>query len=96
MADAHRRRVVMDRLDEGKPCLSTPSRRIYHRAVADVNVDANQDLPPLTFKDQVAFWLEVWTVDRPELREQARAVADPDDDPWGYLATLGELILTAD
>jgi hypothetical protein len=31
-----------------------------------------------------------------QLREQARAVADPDDDPWGYLATWGELILTAD
>jgi len=46
------------------------------------------------FQDQVWFWLEVWTADRPELRERARLVADPDADRWGYLAALGELVLT--
>ena len=59
----------------------------------DITAD---DLPPLRFQDQVALWLEVWTVDRPELREQARAVADPEDDPWGYLVALGELVFVTD
>lgn len=54
----------------------------------------DENLPPLRFQDQVALWLEVWTVDTPELREQARAVVDPNEDPWGYLAALRELILT--
>jgi hypothetical protein len=68
--------------------------RIYDRGVADHCEE--ELLPALSFQDQVALWLEVWTADRPELREQARAVADPDDDPWGYLAALGELVLVAD
>ncbi len=55
----------------------------------------NDDLPPLRFQDQVALWLGVWTVDRPELRDQARSTADPKEDPWGYLAALGELVLVA-
>jgi len=50
--------------------------------------------PVAGFQDQVWFWLEVWTADRPELRERARLVADPDADRWGYLAALGELVLT--
>jgi hypothetical protein len=54
------------------------------------------DLPDLRFQDQVALWLEVWTIDAPELRARARAVADPSDDPWGYLVALGELVLAAD
>jgi len=45
----------------------------------------------LSFRDQVELWLEVWTADAPELRERARATADPDTDPWAYLAMLGEL-----
>lgn len=54
------------------------------------------DLPPLRFRDQVALWLEVWTFDTPALRDQARVIADPDEDPWGHLAALGELLLAAE
>jgi hypothetical protein len=50
------------------------------------------DGPAMTFRDQVGLWLEVWTADAPELREQARASADPRSDPWGYLIALGELV----
>jgi hypothetical protein len=64
--------------------------------VASTSENWDRDLPPLGFQDQVALWLEVWTVDKPELRDQARAVADPSDDPWGYLVALGELVLVAD
>lgn len=49
--------------------------------------------PVVRFQDQVWLWLEVWTADRPELRERARLMADPDVDRWGYLAHLGELVL---
>ena len=48
------------------------------------------------FRDQLAFWLEVWTADAPELRERARVSADPDTDPWGYLIALGELVAALD
>ncbi len=58
--------------------------------------DRYDDLPPLRFQDQGALWLEVWTGDRPELRDQVRSMADPNEDPWGYLAALGELVLVAD
>lgn len=58
------------------------------------NTDGN--LPALTFQDQVALWLELWTIDAPELRARAQDVADPGDDPWGYLVALGELVLAAD
>jgi len=30
------------------------------------------------------------------LRHQARAIADPAEDPWGYLVALGELILAVE
>ncbi len=50
----------------------------------------------MSFREQVALWLEVWTADAPELREQARATADPEDDPWGYLIALGELVASRD
>ena len=50
----------------------------------------------IRFRDQVALWLEVWTADAPELREQARAAVDPDRDPWGYLIALGELVAARD
>lgn len=55
---------------------------------------AGNDPAPLRgFQDQVWLWLEVWTADRPHLREQARRLADPEVDPWGYLGHLGEMIL---
>lgn len=50
------------------------------------------DGPAITFRDQVGLWLEVWTAGRPELRAQAKATADPETDPWGYLIALGELV----
>ena len=50
------------------------------------------DGAPMTFRDQVGLWLEVWTADAPELRARARELADPDSDPWGYLIALGELL----
>ena len=50
------------------------------------------DLPVPSFQSQVAFWFSVWSADRPELVEQARAAADPESDPWGYLVALGELL----
>jgi hypothetical protein len=53
------------------------------------------DLPVPSFQSQVAFWFSVWSADRPELVEQARATADPERDPWGYLAALGELLAAA-
>lgn len=53
------------------------------------------DLPMPSFASHVAFWFGVWSADRPDLVAQARAVADPDDDPWGYLAALGELLAAA-
>ncbi len=82
----------------GRGGLAPPSRQgeTYNEAVASTSEDCDRDLPPLSFQDQVALWLEVWTADRPELRDQARAVADPSDDPWGYLVALGELVLVAD
>ncbi|MGH8917995.1 MAG: hypothetical protein ACRD0H_06595 [Actinomycetes bacterium] len=50
------------------------------------------DLPVPSFQSQVALWLGVWSAERPDLVDRARATADPDADPWGYLATLGELL----
>lgn len=50
------------------------------------------DGPAMSFRDQVALWLEIWSAGAPELRAQARAKADPADDPWGYLSELGELV----
>ena len=50
------------------------------------------DLPVPSFQSQVAFWFSVWSADRPDLVARARASADPDTDPWGYLAALGELL----
>lgn len=50
------------------------------------------DLPVPSFQSQVAFWFSVWSADRPELVERARAVADPEADPWGYLVALGDLL----
>jgi hypothetical protein len=50
------------------------------------------DLPTPSFQSQVAFWFSVWSSDRPELVERARAAANPESDPWGYLAALGELL----
>ncbi len=35
-------------------------------------------------------------MDAPDLREQARATADPERDPWGYLIALGELMAAQD
>lgn len=52
----------------------------------------HEDLPVPSFQSQVGFWFSVWSADRPELVEQARAAADPESDPWGYLAALGELL----
>jgi hypothetical protein len=49
-------------------------------------------LPVPSFQSQVALWFSVWSADRPELVERARAAADPESDPWGYLAALGELL----
>jgi len=57
---------------------------------------ADEHAPVPTFQDEVWLWLEVWSADRPELREQARRLADPAVDPWGYLAHLGELVLAAE
>ena len=56
---------------------------------------AEADRPVPSFQSQVAFWLGVWSVDRPDLVARARAEADPDADPWGYLAVLGELLVEA-
>ena len=50
------------------------------------------ELPVPSFQSQVAFWFSVWGADHPELVERARAAADPERDPWGYLAALGELL----
>ncbi len=55
-------------------------------------VEHEADLPVPSFQSQVAFWLSVWSADRPELVERARATAHPERDPWGYLAALGELL----
>jgi hypothetical protein len=55
-----------------------------------------EDGPDVSFQDHVRLWLEVWSADRPDLRARARRAADPDTDPWGYLACLGELIAQAD
>ena len=51
-----------------------------------------RDLPVPSFQSQVAFWFAVWSADRPQLAARARAEVDPDADPWGYLAVLGELL----
>ena len=53
------------------------------------------DLPLPSFQSHVAFWLAVWSADRPDLVARARAAADPDVDPWGYLAELGQLLADA-
>lgn len=53
------------------------------------------DLPVPPFQSQVALWFSVWSADHPELVERARAAADPESDPWGYLAALGELLAEA-
>jgi len=71
-------------------------RATYDRVVDDIGGPVEAEAGDIGFRDQVALWLEVWTVGRPELAEQARAVADPAQDPWGYLAALGELVLTTD
>ena len=55
-------------------------------------VVSEADLPVPSFQSQVAFWFSVWSADRPELIAQARATADPERDPWGYLVALGELL----
>lgn len=58
-------------------------------------VRGHGDSAPWTpFQEQVHLWLEVWAADAPELREQARAAADPTTNPWGYLAALGDLVAT--
>lgn len=54
------------------------------------------DLPVPSFQSQVAFWFSVWSADHPELAERARADADPESDPWGYLAAWGELLAEVD
>jgi hypothetical protein len=54
------------------------------------------DLPGLTFQDQVRLWFELWAADAPELRASARLAADPHTDPWGYLIALGERIVARD
>ena len=51
-----------------------------------------EDLPVPSFQNQVAFWFSLLSADHPGLVEQARAVADPESDPWGYLVALGELL----
>ncbi len=53
------------------------------------------DLPMPSFQSHVAFWLGVWSADRPDLVARARALADPDTDPWGHLAALGQLLADA-
>ena len=58
----------------------------------DRAVEDEADLPVPSFQSQVAFWFSVWSADRPELVERARAAADPGTDPWGYLVALGELL----
>jgi len=50
------------------------------------------DGAPMSFRDQVGLWLEIWTAVAPELRDQARAKADPGTDPWGYLVALDEFV----
>jgi hypothetical protein len=50
------------------------------------------DLPVPSFQSQVAFLLSVWSADRPELADRARATPHPERDPWGYLVALGELL----
>lgn len=65
----------------------------YHGRVTSDGAGAQgADLPVPSFQSQVAFWFAVWSAERPELVEQARAAADPERDPWGYLAALGELL----
>lgn len=80
-----------DRLGESGWAHISPCDRVYVRLVAPYAGD--QHAPLADFQNQVWLWLEVWTADRPHLREQARQLADPRVDPWGYLAHLGELIL---
>jgi hypothetical protein len=53
------------------------------------------DLGLPSFQSHVAFWLAVWSAERPDLVERARARVDPDVDPWGYLAELGQLLADA-
>ncbi len=53
------------------------------------------DLPMPSFQSHVALWLSVWSADRPDLVARARALVDPDTDPWGYLAALGQLLADA-
>ena len=53
------------------------------------------ELPALSFQRQVALWMEVWSADRPDLVDRARAEVDPERDPWGYLAVLGQLLADA-
>ena len=64
----------------------------YHLAVAGDQISAEEDLPVPRFQSHVAFWLGVWSADRPDLVARARAEADPESDPWGYLAVLGQLL----
>jgi hypothetical protein len=68
----------------------------YHDGVeGDRVVEDEADLPVPSFQSQVAFWFSVWSANRPELVERARAAADPESDPWGYLVALGELLVDA-
>ena len=48
-----------------------------------------------SFRDHVGYWLALWSADRPDLVARARAEADPERDPWGYYAALGQLLADA-
>ena len=94
--------VTGGRVTETEPAvLGTGPRPVagasaYHGAVeGDGVVRDEADLPVPSFQSQVALWFTVWSADRPELVDRARAVADPETDPWGYLAALGELLADA-
>lgn len=64
-------------------------------AMAIGAVVSDEDLPMPSFRDHVGFWLALWSADRPELVARARAQADPERDPWGYYAVLGQLLADA-
>src|SRR5438270_9495105 len=69
------------------------SGSFYDHVVARNDDDRLEDL---SFQDEVWLWLEVWSADTPELREEARRAADPATDPWGYLAEFGQRVLESD
>ena len=54
---------------------------------------AEPDLPTPSLLSEVAFWFAVWSAGHPDFDVRARSVADPELDPWGYLAALGDELL---